>query len=77
MSYYIVTIEQIKTDEKLSEYGKVEKVDDYSTALSKFYTKLANVSADLDKNHTYMHIQIVNSEGYENKSETLGAYVKE
>lgn len=78
MQFYINTIEQIKDEEgKLSEYGKSEKVADYETALSKFYTKLANVSADLGKNHAYMHIQIVNSEGFVNKTEIIGTYVKE
>lgn len=75
MQYYINTIEQTKDSEgKLSEYGKSEKVSDYNTALSKFYTKLSNVSADIGKNHTYMHISIVNSQGFENKTDTVGTY---
>ena len=75
MQYYINTIEQTKDSEgKLAEYGKSEKVSDYNTALSKFYTKLSNVSADIGKNHTYMHISIVNSQGFENKSDTVGTY---
>ena len=60
-----------------SFFNALLKVADYETALSKFYTKLANVSADLSKNHTYMHIQIVNSEGFVNKTEIVGTYVKE
>lgn len=76
MQYYINTIEQtVDSEGNYSEYGKSEKVSDYATALSKFYTKLANVSADIGKNHTYMHIQIVNSEGFENKTETVGQYI--
>lgn len=78
MQFYINTIEQIKDSEgKLAEYGKSEKVADYETALSKFYKKLSDVSADIGKNHTYMHISIVNSEGFENKTDSVGTYVKE
>lgn len=78
MQYYINTIEQIISDGgKYSEYGATEKVADYTTALSKFYTKLSNVSADIGKKHTYMHIRIVNSEGFENKADTVGTYVNE
>ena len=78
MQFYINTIEQVKDEEgKLSEYSKSEKVADYNSALSKFYKKLSDVSADIEKNHTYMHIQIVNSEGFVNKTEIIGTYVKE
>ena len=54
MKYYIDTIEQITTDGAITEYGGREKVADETTALSKFYKKLSDVSADLGKNHLYM-----------------------
>ena len=74
MKYYIHTIEQITKDGEISEYSKSEKVDDYSTALSKYYKKLSDVSADLGKNHTYMNISIMNSTGTILKREEVGAY---
>ena len=77
MQFYIQTIEQIYKDEAYSEYGAVEKVADENTALSKYYTKLSNVAADLGKSHTYMLIKIVNSVGGEVKSDAIGQYVTE
>ena len=74
MKYYIHTIEQITKDGEISEYSKSEKVDDYSTALSKYYKKLSDVSADLSKNHTYMNISIMNSTGSVLKKDEVGAY---
>lgn len=75
MQYYIETIEQIYKDGAYSEYGGTEKVADENTALSKYYTKLSNVAADLGQNHTYMLIKIVNSVGGEVKSDVIGQYV--
>ena len=74
MKYYIETIEQIIKEGELQEYGTTEKVADENSALSKYYTKLANVSADLGKNHTYMNIKIVNSYGVEIKRDQVGNY---
>ena len=77
MQYYINTIEQIINDDKksYSEYGATEKVADDALALSKYYTKLANVAADIGKKHTYMHIQIINSDGFAIKAEKVGTYI--
>ena len=77
MKYYIVTIEQINAEGGYSEYGKVEKVDTEEMALSKFYKKLSDVSADLGKAHTYMDIKIFNSEGGCIKRDAVGAYQTE
>lgn len=77
MQYYIETIEQIYKDEAYSEYGGTEKVADENTALSKYYTKLSNVAADLGKGHTYMLIKIINSVGGEVKSDVIGQYITE
>lgn len=77
MQYYIETIEQIYKDEAYSEYGGTEKVADENTALSKYYTKLSNVAADLGVNHTYMNIKLINSVGGEIKSDVIGQYVTE
>ena len=74
MKYYIHTIEQITKDGEISEYSKSEKVNDYSTALSKYYKKLSDVSADLGKNHIYMNISIMNSTGSVLKKDEVGAY---
>lgn len=74
MKYYIHTIEQITKDKEISEYSKSEKVEDYSTALSKYYKKLSDVSADLGKAHTYMNISIMNSTGSIMKKDEVGAY---
>ncbi len=78
MKYYVNSIEQIKGEEEgtFTEYSKSEKVDDYSTALSKYYKKLSDVSADLETNHTCMNICIVNSIGNVMKRDEVGAYVE-
>lgn len=77
MAFYIDTIEQIIKDGEHAEYGGREKVGDENTALSKFYKKLSDVSADIGKNHTYMDIKITNSLGGIIKKDSVGAYVEE
>lgn len=77
MQYYIETIEQINKDGVISEYGATEKVADENLALSKYYKKLSDVSADIGKNHTYMNIKVVNSYGVVVKEDTVGNYVVE
>ena len=79
MKFYIDTIEQIKDEEEgtYTEYGNREKVADEQTAMSKFYKKLSDVSADLGKNHTYMDIKIVNSLGGIIKKDSIGEYISE
>lgn len=76
MQYYIETIEQINTD-GLAEYGGTEKVADETLAMSKYYKKLSDVSADIGKNHTYMNIKIVNSFGVTVKEDAVGNYLEE
>ena len=66
MNYYIDTIEQVKGTEEgsINEYGARSKEGtDFNVVLSKYYTKLANVSNDIGegKNHYYMDIRIVDS----------------
>lgn len=79
MTYYIDTIEQVKGDEgAVNEYGKREKVGtDYNLTLSKYYQKLASVSNDIgdDKNHYYMDIRIVDSNGGVVKKDKVGSVV--
>ena len=77
MKFYLLTIEQTVSDGEYSEYANVEKVADENLAQSKFYTKLANVAADLGKNHTFMDIKIINSQGGIVKRDTIGTYVTE
>lgn len=77
MKYYIETIEQTLIDETLNEYAKVEKYDTLQSATTNFYQKLANVSADIGKNHTYMNIKVVNSFGVVVKEDTIGVYQPE
>ena len=77
MAYYIQTIEQIRQDGVLKEYGGMEKVNDETSALSKYYKKLSDVAADLGNNHTYMSIRLITSEDYMVKGDTVGAYVEE
>lgn len=82
MKYYIKSIEQIITkdeqtgEQTLSEYCKMEKVNDKNTALSKYYEKLSNVAADLGKAHTYMTIGIESSVSDSIKSDTIGQYLE-
>ena len=77
MKYYIETIEQTNIEGTLNEYGATEKVADLNLAMNKYYTKLANVSADIGKNHTYMGIKIVNSYGVVVKEDAVGNYLEE
>lgn len=74
MKYYIRTTEQILSEGALAEYGGTERVDDEPSALSKYYKKLSDVSADIGKNHTYMNIEIRNSVNGFVKSEEIGTY---
>lgn len=82
MIYYIDTIEQVKGSEEgtINEYGQRTKIgDSLHEAETKFYTKCANVSNDMvedGKNHYYMDIKIVNSEGKIEKKDTIGQYVE-
>lgn len=76
MAYYIDTIEQTKGEENaINEYGKREKwVLTYEQVLAKFFKKLSDVSADIgeDKNHYYMDIRIVDSNGGVLKKDKVG-----
>ena len=75
MKYYINTIEQINSESGVTEYGKTEKYDTENTALVKYYEKLANVSASIEKGtHIYMSIKIVNSFGGVVKEDMVGIY---
>ncbi len=78
MQYYIDTTEQIIKDGALAEYGGKEKAGtDESSALSKYYKKLSDVSADIGNVHTYMNAKLVNSVGGEIKSDEVGQYLTE
>ena len=81
MAFYIDTIEQIKGEENtINEYGKREKWElDYEQVLSKYFKKLSDVSADIgeDKNHYYMDIRIVDSNGGVIKKDKVGKYQEE
>ena len=78
MIYYIDTIEQVKgeTEGSINEYGKREKgSDNYNKTESEFFKKCMNVSNDLvgdGKNHYYMDIRIVNSDGGVVKKDKIG-----
>lgn len=80
MIYYIDTIEQTKGEEgAVNEYGKREQWKlSYEATLSKYFTKLANVSNDIiteetpDKSHYYMDIRIVDTTGGVLKKDVLG-----
>ena len=78
MKFYVDTIEQIiDKDGNLAEYGARDKKADEKAATVAFYNKLAEVSNDLGKNHTYMDIKIVNSEGGCIKKDSVGQYQAE
>ena len=81
MNYYIDTIEQVKGTEEgsINEYGaRTKEGADYNVVLSKYYTKLANVSNDIGegKNHYYMDIRVVDSNGGVIKKDKVGQYVE-
>lgn len=80
MIYYIDTIEQTKGEnDTVNEFGKREQWKlTYEATLSKYFTKLANVSNDIitpetpDKNHYYMDIRIVDTTGGVLKKDSVG-----
>lgn len=75
MKFYLDTIEQIKGENEgeYTEYGKREAKADEQTAMTAFYTKLANASNS--GSHQYMDIKIVNSDGGIIKKDKLGEYI--
>ena len=79
MKYHVLTIEQINGESEgtYSEYSKSEKKDTFNAALSAFYEKLKNVSADIGTQHTFMSIKILNSKGEIEKSDAVGKYVEQ
>ena len=81
MAFYIDTIEQVKAETGVNEYGKREKQNGtFEQALSAYYTKLSNVSNDIytedtpDKNHYFMDIRIVDSKGGVKKKDRVGSF---
>ena len=81
MNYYIDTIEQVKGEEEgtVNEYGKRTKEgSDLNVVLSKFFKKLSDVSNDIGegKNHFFMDIRIVDSNGGVIKKDQLGKLVE-
>lgn len=77
MKYYVITFEQIHTEQGYAEYatkgdGKTEK-----QATSDFYDKCANINRDLGANgHSFANVKVVNSTGGTIKDEKIGAYVE-
>lgn len=76
MAFYVDTIEQIKGENGPTEYGKREKKATKEAALVDFYSKLSNVANDIGegKNHYFMDIRIVNSQGGVEKKDSVGEY---
>lgn len=77
MKYYLLKIEQTLIDGVLNEYSNVAKQNDLQSCEVAYYQALANVSADLGKNHTFMAIRIVDSLGNVIKAENIGSYLTE
>lgn len=78
MRYYIDTIEQTKGEnDSVNEYGKreIQSADkSYEEVLSAYYVKLGNVANDIGegKNHYYMDIKIIDSDGGVLKKDKVG-----
>lgn len=81
MRYYIDTIEQTKGEnDSVNEYGKreIQSADkSYEEVLSAYYVKLGNVANDIGegKNHYYMDIKIIDSDGGVLKKDKVGQRV--
>ena len=77
MKHYVITVEQIhNTDGTLAEYATKSDPMSEKQATSTYFNKCGAVNADLSpQGHTYMHIEIINSQGLTVKHEDLGAYV--
>lgn len=76
MQIYVKKTEQIIKDGALSEYASAEKFADRQSADVKFFKALSDVSADIGKNHTFMHIAIEDSVGNTLKVENIGHYLE-
>lgn len=86
MFYYIDTIEQVKAAEtsewNVNEYGaRSQYKEPLDQVRSRYFTKLAAVSNDLisideSKNHYFMDIKIVNSEGGIEEKKQVGTRVE-
>ncbi len=82
MFYYIDTIEQVKAAEDfpytVNEYGGRSKyAETLEEVQARYFKKLSDVSADLvsideSKNHYYMDIKIVNSDGGIEEKKQIG-----
>ena len=72
-----MTIEQYTASgaETKSEQAKVEKKNDYDSALSYFYNVLKTVADS--KAHNFLDAKIVQSDGTIIKKDVYGAYVNE
>ena len=80
--YYIDTIEQVKATEEspytVNEYGARQQYkESLDQVSSRYFKKLSDVSADLisideNKNHYYMDIKIVNSDGGIEEKKKIG-----
>ena len=79
MKYYIDTVEVVKGAEEntLNEYGKREAVVGENAALSKYFRKLSDTSADIGVNHYYLGIKLSTSQGAVIKKEEIGTYIDE
>ena len=73
MRYYVDTIEETKSGDEYSEYGKRVSKATYDGALSAFYDGLSTVSKS--KAHVYFDIKIVDSNGGILKKDKIGEYV--
>lgn len=65
MKYYWVAIEQAYVTEEgqkvLKEYMTKKEYSDFQSADSAYFGKCQEVANDIDKNHKYMMIQMLNS----------------
>lgn len=77
MNIYVKKTEQIISEGALAEYASADKFADRQSADIKFYKALSDVSADLGRNHTFMHIAIEDSLGNTLKIENIGQYLEE
>ena len=78
MSYYVLTIEQIKGESEgsVSEYANVKKYADEQSALVYFYSRCSEIANALGKTHYYGHIKVMNSLGGVTKQDTIGKYIE-
>ena len=77
MKYYVITFEQVHTDQGYAEYATKGDPKTEKQATSDYYDKCSAINKDLGENgHSFADVKVVNSTGGIIKDEKIGKYVE-